>query len=91
MRAHLIRSAIFLIAGVAALGAQPSRRVALVGGTLIDGNGGRPIRNSVVLIEGDRIKAIGAVGTLAVPAGVQVISTEGMSVLPGCGTCMSTR
>ena len=83
MRAHLIRCAILLIAGVTALAAQPSRRIALVGGTLIDGNGGRPIRNSVVLIEGDRIKAIGAVGTLAVPAGVQVISTEGMSVLPG--------
>ena len=60
MRAHLIRSAGLLIAGVTALGAQPSRRIALVGGTLIDGNGGRPIRNSVVLIEGERIKAIGA-------------------------------
>ena len=83
MRAHWIRGAILLIAAVATVGAQPSRRVALVGGTLIDGNGGRPIRNSVVLVEGDRIKAVGTVGTLAVPAGVQVISTEGMSVLPG--------
>ena len=59
------------------------RRVALVGGTLIDGTGGRPIRNSVVLIDGERITAVGTVGSRAVPAGYQVISTEGMSVLPG--------
>lgn len=56
---------------------------ALVGGTLIDGFGGPPLRNSVVLIEGERIKAVGQVGTLVVPAGAEVIATEGMSVLPG--------
>jgi imidazolonepropionase-like amidohydrolase len=56
---------------------------ALVGGTLIDGYGGRPIRNSVILIDGERISAVGQVGTLQAPAGAEVISTEGMSVLPG--------
>lgn len=56
---------------------------ALVGGTLIDGFGGKPLQNSVILIEGERIKAVGQVGQLAVPANAEVISTEGMSVLPG--------
>ena len=56
---------------------------ALVGGRLIDGFGGAPISNSVVLIEGERITAVGQVGTLAVPQGAEVISTEGMTVLPG--------
>jgi len=56
---------------------------ALVGGTLIDGNGGPPVRNSVILIEGDRIKAVGRAGSIAIPAGAEVISTAGMSVLPG--------
>jgi imidazolonepropionase-like amidohydrolase len=56
---------------------------ALVGGTLIDGFGGTPIRNSVIIVEGERIKAVGQVGSLAIPAGAEVISTEGMSVLPG--------
>jgi imidazolonepropionase-like amidohydrolase len=56
---------------------------ALVGGTLIDGYGGTPIRNSVIIIEGERIKAVGQVGTLAIPPGAEVISTEGMSILPG--------
>lgn len=57
--------------------------VALVGGTLIDGFGGTSLQNSVILIEGDRIKAVGSVGNLAVPEGLRVVSTEGMSVLPG--------
>lgn len=56
---------------------------ALVGGTLIDGYGGKPLQNSLIIIEGERIKAIGQVGQLAIPTGAEIISTEGMSVLPG--------
>jgi imidazolonepropionase-like amidohydrolase len=56
---------------------------ALVGGTLIDGTLRAPIENSVILIEGERIAAVGRVGDLPVPTGARVISTEGMSVLPG--------
>jgi imidazolonepropionase-like amidohydrolase len=62
---------------------QPRRLTALVGGTLVDGFGGRPIRNSVILIDGERIAAVGQAGTLAVPANAELISTEGMTVLPG--------
>ncbi len=70
---------------LSATGAAPDTPgpVALVGGRLIDGYGGRPIENSVVIVEGGRIMAVGRVGELAVPAGARVISTEGMSVLPG--------
>ena len=80
-----IAAAIFVAAlSVASGQAQsPSGIKALVGGTLIDGFGGRPIRNSVILVEGPRITAVGTVGSLAVPKGAEVISTEGMSVLPG--------
>jgi len=56
---------------------------ALVGGTLIDGFGGRPLQNSIVIIEDERIKAVGQVGKLEIPNGAEVISTEGMSVMPG--------
>src|SRR5262249_22968976 len=63
--------------------AKQARLKALVGGTLVDGFAGLPIQNSVVLIDGDRISAVGQVGTLAVPAEADVISTEGMTVLPG--------
>jgi imidazolonepropionase-like amidohydrolase len=59
------------------------RALALVGGTLVDGFGSTPIRNSVILVQGERITAVGQVGTLVVPQGAEVISTEGMTVLPG--------
>ena len=55
----------------------------LVGGTLIDGYNPKPIRNSVIIIEGERIKSVGQVGSAAIPKGVELISTEGMTVLPG--------
>jgi imidazolonepropionase-like amidohydrolase len=60
-----------------------ARIKALAGGRLIDGFGGPPLANSVILIEGERITAVGQVGSLAIPAGAEVISTEGMDVLPG--------
>jgi len=65
------------------LSAQSVKIKALVGGVLIDGFGGKPMRNSVIIIEGERIKAIGQIGALPIPAGAEIILTEGMSVLPG--------
>ena len=67
-------------------GAPPAaagKLIALVGGTLIDGFGGTPVAHSVVLIEGERIKAVGTTDTVKIPADAEKISTEGMSVLPG--------
>ncbi|WP_454257670.1 amidohydrolase family protein [Pseudoxanthomonas mexicana] len=60
-----------------------AQRMAMVGGTLVDGTLSDPIRDSVILIEGERIVAVGTVKTLPVPADATVISTEGMTVLPG--------
>jgi imidazolonepropionase-like amidohydrolase len=62
---------------------QAQKLKALVGGTMIDGYGGKPLRNSIIVVEGERIKAIGQVGTMAIPKGAEVISTEGMTVMPG--------
>jgi imidazolonepropionase-like amidohydrolase len=64
-------------------GSLHAQKKALVGGTLIDGFGGDPVRNSVILINGTKIEKVGTVETLPVPAGYEIISTEGMSVLPG--------
>lgn len=56
---------------------------ALVGGTLIDGFGGKPILNSVIVIEGERIKTVGQQGQVVIPAAAEIISTEGMTIIPG--------
>ncbi|MCG8504569.1 MAG: amidohydrolase family protein [Sphingomonadales bacterium] len=74
-----------IVAVLAGLGtpALAADKKALVGGRLIDGFGHRPIANSVILIDGAVIEAVGTVASLPVPAGYEVISTEGMDVLPG--------
>ena len=85
-RFQVCLSAALVVAAAIVMQGQPSsttRVKALVGGTLVDGFAGPPIQNSVILIDGDKISAVGQVGTLAVPAGAEVISTEGMTVLPG--------
>lgn len=79
MRKLLLLTALFS----AALAGQGQKVKALVGGTMIDGYGGKPLRNSIIVVEGERIKAIGQVGTMAIPKGAEVISTEGMTVMPG--------
>lgn len=56
---------------------------ALVGGTLIDGFGGTPLQNSVIIVEDDKITAVGTQAEIEIPKGAEVISTDGMSVLPG--------
>ncbi len=60
-----------------------SQRIALVGGTLIDGYGNAPIYDSVILINDETIIDIGTVGNINVPEEYEVVSTEGMSVMPG--------
>jgi hypothetical protein len=53
------------------------------GATLIDGNGGAPLSNSVVVIEGDRITGVGVDGEVEIPAGAEIIDATGKFVLPG--------
>ncbi len=62
---------------------QQNADLAIVGGRLIDGYGGTPLEDSVVLVAGDRILSVGQVGRLQIPSGARVISSEGMTVLPG--------
>lgn len=59
------------------------QKKALLGGTMIDGYGSTPVQNSVIIIEDERIKEIGQVGSIEIPEDAEIISTEGMSVLPG--------
>lgn len=73
---------LFALVAAAALAAG-NRPLALVGGTLVDGYGNPPLRNSVVIVEGERIAAVGTLGQLPIPADAEIVSTEGMTVLPG--------
>jgi imidazolonepropionase-like amidohydrolase len=80
---RISRLPLAVFATVFAMLSAHAQQTALVGGRLIDGFGHAPIQDSVILVDGDRITAVGTVGTLDVPAGYTVISTDGMDVLPG--------
>ena len=60
-----------------------AQKKALVGGTLINGFGNEPIKNSVVIIENETIKKVGTIDNISIPSDAEIISTEGMSILPG--------
>ena len=65
------------------LAQAPAAITALVGGTVLDGNGGAPIANAVVLIAGGRITAVGPRDRVRVPAGAREVDARGQWILPG--------
>jgi imidazolonepropionase-like amidohydrolase len=76
-----------LVLGILALTSQAAGAqqptLALVGGRIIDGYGGPLIENGVILIVDDRIVTVGPRSEVDVPGGTPVVSTEGMTVMPG--------
>ena len=82
MRSRLLPLLAF-VAACLFVGPLAAQDMALVGGRLVDGYGGKPLEDSVILVRGGRIEAVGQVGQLAVPNDLEVVSTEGMTVLPG--------
>ena len=60
-----------------------AQTLVLAGGRLIDGYGGPPIENAVVVIEGNTIRAVGPESAVKIPAGAKVIDTNGYTMMPG--------
>jgi imidazolonepropionase-like amidohydrolase len=65
--------------------AETPKRVLIRAGRLVDVRGGRVLTNQAILIEGDRIKEVGAAQAIAsrAPAGTEVIDLSNATVLPG--------
>ena len=63
--------------------AEDEPTLAISGGTLVDGYGGIPVQNAVVLVTGDRITQIGDVNSVDIPEGVKTLDVNGMTILPG--------
>ena len=82
-----LSSAVALLVGACAAvlqtqAAQPAAaRIAIRAARLVDGQGGAPVADAVVLIEGDRIAA--ASPRLTIPAGTEVIDLTSSTLLPG--------
>lgn len=56
---------------------------AIKAGRLIDGNGGEPVEDAVVLFEGKTIVEVGAEAKVRIPAGAEVIDASEKTVMPG--------
>lgn len=61
----------------------PSGTIAFVGGKVITMEGEQVIENGVVVVEGNKIKAVGTKGQVKVPRGAKVIDITGKSIIPG--------
>jgi imidazolonepropionase-like amidohydrolase len=60
-----------------------AQRIAIVGGTLIDGTGSPAVTDSVVLIENGKFTAAGPKSQVKIPAGFQKVDARGKTILPG--------
>lgn len=61
----------------------PSGSLALTGARIITMRGDEVIENGTVIIEGNRIAAIGPAGSVTVPAGAKTIDVAGKTIMPG--------
>jgi imidazolonepropionase-like amidohydrolase len=91
-RAASIASVLVLTLAAGGLLAAPKaekpeapKRLAIRAGRLLDGTGAPPVRNAVLLIEGDRITAVGP--DVKIPPGVETIDLSKSTVLPGLIDC----
>ena len=60
---------------------------ALVGANLIDGTGGPVVNDSTVLIDGDRIVAVGPRAAVDLPPDAERVDISGFTLLPGLIDC----
>ena len=57
--------------------------LAIVGPTLIDGRGGAPVKDAVVIVRGTRIEAAGPKAQVSIPSGAKRTDAAGLTLLPG--------
>lgn len=57
--------------------------VALTHARLVDGTGGPARDDQTILINGDKISAVGKTGSVALPAGAHIVDLTGRTVIPG--------
>jgi imidazolonepropionase-like amidohydrolase len=56
---------------------------AITGGRLIDGNGGKPVNNALIIVRGGTIQSVSRAGETEIPSGAQMIDAAGKTIIPG--------
>jgi len=57
--------------------------LAITGGTVIDGNGGPPMKDAAIVIRASRIDAVGPRNSIHIPDGATLIDASGRYIVPG--------
>ena len=57
--------------------------IALVGGTLIDGSGGTPLRDAVIVVRGTRVEFVGPRAGFDMPKNTREVDATGKWIIPG--------
>lgn len=89
MRKFVLFAAVFsfAVSVSAQLGAPGERKgsgvVVLKAAQIIDGRGGAPIRNGVVVVSDDKIMAVGSLASITIPAGARTIDLGDATLMPG--------
>jgi imidazolonepropionase-like amidohydrolase len=83
MITQVTRLAVVAILVVATTSSAGRAVTVITGATIINGTGQFPIRKGVVVMEGDKIKAVGRQGDVRVPQGARVIDASGKYLAPG--------
>jgi imidazolonepropionase-like amidohydrolase len=85
VRSWLIRSAVLLVMFATALlaHAQNSKVMAIRAGRLFDSKSGKILENQVILVDGEKISAVGPSSRVQIPTDSQVIDLSKSTVLPG--------
>ncbi len=61
----------------------PEGRIALTGARIITMEGNEVIEDGIIIVNKNKIEAIGKVGNVTVPAGSKVIDIKGKTIMPG--------
>ena len=69
--------------GYKGAGEKSAKPIVIEGGTLIDATGGPPLEDSVIVVDGERIKSVGRKGEVQIPNRCELINARGKTVLPG--------
>lgn len=62
---------------------KPAGSVALTGATIITMKGDEVLQNATILVERNRIKAIGAANSVTIPSGTRTVDVSGKFIIPG--------
>src|SRR6185369_12628270 len=81
----MLRGVVVVLLGLALSGCKPGEEghvKAIIGAVLVDGAGGPPVSNSVVVVAGGRIRGAGQTSNIPIPSDADTVNGGGRFLVP---------